>query len=58
MPFLELALTVHAAQQESAEAALADLGALAVAGEFNEAMKRLHTSEPGPGTRDPGAGSR
>ena len=30
MPFLELALTVHAAQQESAEAALADLGALAV----------------------------
>ena len=30
MPFLELALTVHAAQQESAETALADLGALAV----------------------------
>jgi ribosomal protein L11 methyltransferase len=30
MPFLELALTVHAAQQESAEAALTDLGALAV----------------------------
>ncbi len=30
MPILELALTVHAAQQESAEAALADLGALAV----------------------------
>ncbi|MDE1897532.1 MAG: 50S ribosomal protein L11 methyltransferase [Xanthomonadaceae bacterium] len=30
MPFLELALTVDAAQQESAEAALADLGALAV----------------------------
>ena len=30
MPFLELALTVRAAQQESAEAVLADLGALAV----------------------------
>ena len=30
MPFLELALTVHVTQQESAEVALADLGALAV----------------------------
>ncbi len=27
---------------------------LAVAGEFGEAMKRLHTAEPGPGSREPG----
>src|SRR5690242_18548856 len=30
MPFLELSLTIHAAQQTSVEAALQDLGALAI----------------------------